>query len=284
MAMTISSMANANYSLFNFASKNGASLFGSSGSSSKSDGISQMWNRYAESGASSGLNATNIYSVQKNASEVLSSYDAAKKEFSAEFSSSMSDLSSASSKLKATNFDVGGPEALSKSTTVTKDANGKEVTSTKLDMSDGLKTAVENVKDFVDKYNEAVKLFSDNASLSKRMSYISNEFSDATYRAGSYENIGIHVGKGGMLSVDEEQLATAITESPNKVASILGKNGLAGKADAHVQSANAQKDKLFPSVDALFGSELKTAQAYTGSSLLAMNKYTAVGSFFDMSF
>ena len=284
MPLTISSMAKNNYTMFNFASNNGVSLFGSSDSNKKTDSISAMWNSYANSQNSSyGLTATNVYGVKTSAAEVVSSYNSAKKEFDAEYSSTMTDLSKAVKDINSTKFDVG-KDALKKSEVTTTDKDGKTTTTTKLEMNDDLKAAVKNVKNLVSSYNDAISLFSDNKSLSNRMENMSNMFSDTKYRASNYESIGITVGKDGSLSVDEEKLADAIVSSPDKVSRIIGKEGLAGKAESHMQVANAQKDKLFPSVTSMFGSELKTAQAYTGNGLLRMNGYANVGNLFSMNF
>ena len=114
------------------------------------------------------------------------------------------------------------------------------------------------------------------------MGRVSEMFADTTYRASNYNSIGISVGKDGSLTVDEDKLANAITNSPDKVSRIMGKDGLAGKTESHISTANAQKDKLFPSVESLFGKELKTAQVYTGSAMLRMNGYANVGNFFNM--
>ncbi|MBQ7478289.1 MAG: flagellar filament capping protein FliD, partial [Selenomonadaceae bacterium] len=173
---------------------------------------------------------------------------------------------------------------LTKTKTTTTDKDGKTTTTTKLNMSDDLKTAVKNVQNLVDKYNDAIDLFKGSESLSNRMKNMSTMFSDTTYRSENYASIGITVGKDGTLSVDEEKLADAIVASPDKVSRIIGKEGLAGKAESHMQIANAQQDKLFPSVSSMFGSQLKTAQAYTGSGLLNMNHYTNVGNLFSMYF
>ncbi len=281
MALTISSMARNNYTMFNFASNNGVSLFGSSDSNKKTDSISAMWNSYANSQNSSyGLTATNVYGVKTSAAEVVSSYDSAKKEFDAEYNSTMSDLSKAVKDINSTKFDVG-KDALKKSEVTTTDKDGKTTTTTKLEMNDDLKAAMKNVKNLVSSYNDAISLFSENKALSNRMENMSNMFSDTKYRASNYESIGITVGKDGSLSVDEEKLADAIVSSPDKVSRIVGKEGLAGKAESHMQVANAQKDKLFPSVSSMFGSELKTAQAYTGNGLLRMNSYANVGNLFS---
>ena len=283
MAYTISSMANNTYSMFNFASNNGTSLFGGS-SAKKTDSISNLWNNYANSqNSASGLTALNVYNVKSSAAEVVSSYSNAKKEFETEYASTMGDLSKAVKSVNATNFNVG-EDALTKTKSTTTDEDGKSVTTTKLNMSDDLKTAVDNVKNLVSKYNDAVELFSGSSSLSNRMKNMSDMFADTTYRSGNYASVGITVGSDGSLSVDEEKLADAIVSSPDKVSRIVGKEGLAGKAESHAQMAESQKDKLFPSVSSMFGSQLKTAQAYTGSGLLNMSHYTNVRNLFSMYF
>ena len=284
MAYTISSMANNNYSMFNFASNNGVSLFGNSSSGKGKDSISTMWNNYANSQNSSyGLTALNVYNVKSSAAEVVSSYDNARKEFDTEFKSTMSDLSSAVKSVNSTDFNVG-EDALTKTKTTTTDKDGKTTTTTKLNMSDDLKTAVKNVQNLVDKYNDAIDLFSGSSALSDRMKNMSSMFSDTTYRADNYASIGITVGSDGALKVDEEKLADAIVASPDKVSRIIGKDGLAGKAESHMQVANSQQDKLFPSVGSMFGSQLKTAQAYTGRGMISMNNYTNIGNLFSMYF
>lgn len=283
MAYTISSIANNTYSMLNFAANNGTSLFGSQ-SSQKSDSISTMWNNYANSqNSSSGLTALNVYNVKSSAAEVLNSYDSAKKEFNTEYKSTMDDLSKAVKSVNSTNFEVG-EDALTKTTSTTTDKDGKTTTTTKLNMSDDLKTAVKNVQNLVDKYNDAIDLFKGSESLSNSMKNMSTMFSDTKYRSENYASIGITVGKDGALSVDEEKLADAIVSSPDKVSRIIGKEGLAGKAESHMQIANSQQDKLFPSVSSMFGSQLKTAQAYTGTGLLSMSHYANVGNLFSMYF
>ncbi|MBQ1510120.1 MAG: flagellar filament capping protein FliD [Selenomonadaceae bacterium] len=283
MAYTVSSIANSTYSMFNFGTNNGGSLFGNN-SSKKADSISTMWNNYANSQNSSyGLTALNVYNVKSSAAEVVGSYDSAKKEFETEYKSTMDDLSKAVKSVNSTNFNVG-EDALTKTKTTTTDKDGKTTTTTKLNMSDDLKTAVKNVQNLVDKYNDAIDLFKGSESLSNRMKNMSTMFSDTTYRSENYASIGITVGKDGTLSVDEEKLADAIVSSPDKVSRIVGKEGLAGKAESHMQTANAQQDKLFPSVSSMFGSQLKTAQAYTGTGLLSMSHYANVGNLFSMYF
>jgi len=281
MAMTINSLINNNYSFSQFAQNYGISS-NSKKSVNQNTAISAMWNNYANNQSSGvGFNAADIYGIKESARELLSSYESTRKDFNEDFGSKMDDLSKSLKTLKSTDFNVG-KDALSKKEVTTTDKDGKTTTSTQTEMSDGLKTALKNVKDFVSSYNDTVGFMKDNASISKRMGRVSEMFADTTYRASNYNSIGISVGKDGSLTVDEDKLVNAITNSPDKVSRIMGKDGLAGKTESHISTANAQKDKLFPSVESLFGKELKTAQVYTGSAMLRMNGYANVGNFFNM--
>lgn len=276
MAINIASLVGNNYSFLNY----------NNVGNKKSNNIANLWNNYTNAqteAANSRFSAANIYDVRTSAAEVLSSYDGAKKEFDASFSGAMSDLSDAVDKIKKTNFDLSADD-LSKTTVTTKDKEGKEVTETTLKYSENLQNAVDNVKELVDSYNSATKLFQDNSEVSKRIGNMASVFADAGYRAENYASVGITVDSSGKLLIDEEKLATMLTENPDKVSRIIGKDGLAGKAQSHMEVANSQKDKLFPSVDSMFGSELKTAQAYTGKGLSNMVGYANVGNLLNSFF
>ena len=282
MAMTINSMINNNYSFSQFAQNHGISSGGKK-SANQNNAISTMWNNYANNQSSRGVgfNAADIYGIKESARELLSSYESTRKDFNEDFSSKMDDLSKSLKTLKSTDFNVG-KDALTTKDVTTTDKDGKTTTSTQTEMSDGLKTALKNVKDFVSSYNGTVSFMKDNAAISKRMGRVSEMFADTSYRASNYNSIGISVGKDGSLTVDEDKLANAITNSPDKVSRIMGKDGLAGKTESHISAANAQKDQLFPSVESLFGKELKTAQVYTSSAMTRMNGYAYMGNFLNM--
>ena len=282
MAMTINSMINNNYSFSQFAQNYGVSS-NSQRTVNRNAAISTMWSNYAnnQNSSSAGFNAQDLYGVKESARELLSSYESTKKDFNEDFTSKMDDLSKSLKNLKSTDFHVG-KDAVSTKEVTTTDKDGKTTTGTQTEMSDALKTALKNVKDFVSSYNDTVSFMTENASISNRMGRVSSMFSDTTYRASNYQSIGISVGKNGSLTVDDDKLVNAITSSPDKVERILGKDGLAGKTESHISAANAQKDKLFPSVESLFGKELKTAQVYTGSAMLRMNGYANMGNFLNM--
>jgi len=293
MAFTANSIARQNYTMLNFAEKNGASLFsnannntaslfGNTNGNKKTDAISRLWNNYTSGDSGGGINAKNVYDIKQSAAELVASYDDAKKTFMMEYDSTMTDLKNSVNNFNKINFDVG-ENALTKTTNTVTDKNGKTSTETVLKMNDALKSAVSGVSDLVKNYNDAIDLFKDNEAISDRMKNVKNMFSDTTYRAGNYGEIGISVKSDGKLEIDEEKLAETIVSNPNKVSRILGNdNGLAAKADSHMNIANIQKDKLFPSVDSMFGNQLKTASAYTGSAMLTMNKYSNMGDIFNL--
>lgn len=289
MAFTANSIASQNYTMLNFAKNNGVNLFGGVNSGSlfgntnnkKTDAISRLWNNYTSGNSGSGINAQNVYDIKQSAAELAASYDDAKKTFTAEYNSTMDDLKKAVNNFDKINFNVG-EDALTKSTKTVTDKDGKTSTETVLNMNSDLKSAVKGVTDLVKNYNDAIDLFKDNEAISERMKTVGNMFKDTTYRAGNYSEVGINVKSDGKLEIDEEKLAETIVKNPDKVSRILGNdNGLAAKADSHMNIANIQKDKLFPSIESMFGNQLKTASAYTGKAMLAMNKYSNMGEIFN---
>ena len=265
---TISSMTQSTYMMYKYAQNNGASLFGSNSTSSSSN---SYWGAYSSSTSSTLAGLTGISSGTK---ELVSSYNSASKTFYTEFDSTMGDLKKSAQAVKNMDFNVG-EDALS---TV---ENEDGTTSTK--KNEALTNALDSVKQLVSDYNDAIDFFSNNSDVSKRVNRMESMFSDTTYRSSSYNSIGISVnGTTGKMTIDEDKLAKAITESPDKVTGVLGKYGLAGKAEDHVVVANGQRDKLFPSADALIGSDLKSTAVYTGNSLLSLSKYSSMGNLVNM--
>jgi len=279
MATNISSLVNNNYSFLNYGNN-------SISANKKNSNITNLWDNYTNSqndAAASRFSAANIYDVRKSAAEVVASYDSAKKEFETDFSGAMSDLASSVEKVK--NADYGFTSAdLTKETKTVKDKDGKESTVTELKYSDKMKETMDSIKSLVKDYNAAGKLFDDYSEVSKRIGNMSTMFADASYRSDNYASIGISVDGKGKLSIDEEKLADALASNPAKVERIMGKEGLAGKAESHMSVANSQKDKLFPSASTMFGSELRTAQAYTGTGLASMVGYTNIGNLLNTFF
>ena len=126
-------------------------------------------------------------------------------------------------------------------------------------------------------------------------------FSDTTYRRANYQSIGISVASDGKMTVDESKLAKVLSEDADnyakavengntdrtfssRVADVLGKDGLAGKADSHISTANGQRDRLFPSAQTLIGKDLSSAAIYTGTSYRNMSNYANIGNLINMMF
>ena len=211
---------------------------------------------------------------------MLDSYDEAKTSFNLEFDEKMSALSESAATVKKYSFNVGKEGAITNTTTT--DANG--VISTQTTYSKDLQSALDVIGDFISGYNDAVKFFGDNAPVSNRVGMLSQTFADTTYRAASYASIGLTTNTDGSLTINEAQLADAIVNNPDKVSSVLGSDGLAGKAESHVSFATAQKDNLFPSANSMLGDQLDTAALYTGSAYRNMAALNNVGNLINMMF
>ena len=274
---TISSMANNTYTMLTMAQNNGLSMFGSNTAASAKSG--DIWSNYGNSSAAASAMMSGISEVSSSKRELLASYDNAAKGFKAEFSSTMSDLSSSIKDMKKLDLNVG-ENAITQKTVTAEDGT----TSQKTEYSKPMQAALDTIGKFVDNYNSAVDLLGEYSDVSKRMSQLASVFGDTTARAENYAKIGIDVGKDGKLTINEEKLAKAIQDSPGRVENILGKDGLTGKAENHVNFAQGQEDKLFPSVDTMFGKQLKQASVYSGSSLLQLHSIATMGNFVNMMF
>ena len=274
---TINSMANNTYTMLTMAQNNGLTLFGSNTAASAKSG--DIWSNYGNSSAAASAMMSGISEVSSSKRELLASYDNAAKGFKAEFSSTMSDLSSSIKDMKKLDLNVG-ENAITQKTITAEDGT----TSQKTEYSKPMQAALDTIGKFVDNYNSAVDLLGEYSDVSKRISQLASVFGDTTARAENYAKIGLDVGKDGKLTINEEKLAKAIQDSPGRVENILGKDGLTGKAENHVNFAQGQEDKLFPSVDTMFGKQLKQASVYSGSSLLQLHSIATMGNFVNMMF
>ncbi len=147
-----------------------------------------------------------------------------------------------------------------------------------------MQSAMKTIQDFVDDYNASIEFFQDNGDVSARVGRMAELFGDTTYRAQSYESIGINVQNDGTLAVDQEKLAHAIVDNPERVSNVIGDGGLADKAESHVNVANSQRSQLFPSVQSMFGQELSTASFYTSGAFLNVNSFSNLGNLVNMMF
>ena len=238
------------------------------------DSLTDLWSSYTSSASSSGSLASlsSISGISTSASELVSSYDEAKKVFTTQFGSAMSDLKGSAKAVAKMDYSFSQSD-------ITTAEDGTKT------YSDPLKSAIKNVKQLVSDYNDALNLTSDYSSVSKRMKSLASTFADTTYRADSYKQIGINVDSAtGELSVDEDKLASALVENGSRVQNALGNSGLAGKAESHASFALSQQDKAFPSMQKMLGNQLTLASAYTNPKLLTASvQYGMIGNLLNMS-
>ncbi len=254
-------------------------LFGTA-NNQKQDSIAKLWSGYNSFQSNAATSAANLTEINTNLKALLASYDDAKNAFSTEFDDSMSALAESADKLKTYDFNVEKDGAITNTTST----DDKGVTTTTTTYSKDLQAAIDTVKGFVDNYNDAIKFFGDYSSVSKRIEQIGTTFGDTTYRASAYEAIGLNVNSDGSFTINESKLADAIVNSPEKVSSTLGEDGLAGKTESHLSFANGQKDNLFPSAQRMLGDQLNTAAAYTGKNFTNISAINNMGNLINMMF
>ena len=293
---TINNMLSGTYSLYKSSYANGT-LFSNynASNSNKQDSISSLWSSFNsyKSNASSALSGLSM--INSNVSSLVASYDSTKKTFYSEFDDTMGDLQKSSDNIKNYDFNVGaGALTTSEST----DADGNKTTTTT--RNEALTAALKAVEQFASDYNDAIDFFNSNSDVSKRIGRMGTMFADTTYRNGNYNSIGLQIQSDGKIKIDEEKLTKVLTEDADnyakaiengedrtfrsRVAEVLGKDGLAGKADAHIATANSQRDRLFPSADTLIGKDLSAAALYTGTSYRNMTNYQSLGNLINMMF
>lgn len=262
----------------NSALYNTSYLFGTQGK--KKDSIAQLWSNYNSMQSNATGSLAGLNEVNANLKSLLASHEEAKTTFNAELKENMEALSKSAEQVKGYNFNVAKEGAITTSTST--DEDGKVTTT--ITYSKELQAALKTVEDFVADYNTAIDFFKDNASLSNRVENLARTFGDTTYRASLYDSIGLITNTDGSFTINEDKLANAIVNNPDKVSSILGKDGLAGKAQAHIDYANSQSDKLFPSADSMFGDQIKAASLYTGKAYRNLNAYANMGNLLNMMF
>lgn len=247
--------------------------------SAAQNSINSLWSNY-NSYTSNSMNAlSGLSEIKSGVANVMSSYDNAKDAFYEEFDENISNLSKSAEKIKGYDFKVD-ENAITK--TETTDEDGKKVTTT--NYSDKMKDALDTVKKFVDDYNSTIDFLNENSSVSKRVGRMAKNFGDTTYRSANYNSIGITVNSDGTMKIDEEKLAKTISEDPNKVSRILGKDGLADKAESHISTAKGQRDNLFPSAKSMLGDQLSAAALYTNGAYASMTSIANTGNLINMMF
>lgn len=212
-----------------------------------------------------------IMEIANQARNLRKSYAETSSKFYAEYDSNMKDLRKSAGKLSNTDFQLSSAD-------IKTNADGSKT------YSDKLKAAIDNVKDLVSEYNETSDFLQDNKSLGKGVRQLVTEFSDTTYKADSYAKMGITVdAKTGKMSVNESRLARALTDSPAQSEAILGKGGLAGRADRHAQYAQMSRSRVIPSMEQAIGSQLNyAANMLNGRSLPTMSRYSNMLNLFSI--
>ena len=246
----------------------------------KQNSINQLWNSYGNFQSNATSSLAGLTEINANLKSVMASYEDAKTAFQSEFSEAMEDLGASAEKLKTYNFNVEKEGAIT--TTTDTDKNG--VTTTTTTYSKDLQAALDTVKNFVDDYNSAVKFFGEHKDVSKRIEQMATTFGDTTYRSANYSSIGLMTNSDGSITINEAKLADTILNDPSKVSSILGKDGLAGKAESHISFATSQADKLFPTAKEMLGDQIDTASLYTGKAYRNMAAYSNMGNLINMMF
>lgn len=246
----------------------------------KQDSVARLWNAYGNYQSNAQTALAGLSEINANLKSLMASYDEAKTTFNREFEENMSELSKSSKEIQKFSFSVPKDGAITK--TATTGENG--IVSTETTYSKDLQSALDVVSNFISNYNSSIKFLNDNASVSKRVENLATVFGDATYRAGSLSAIGLNVNSSGMIEINEEVLANAIVENPDRVSGLLGEGGLAAKADSHISYANSQQEKLFPTAEKMLGSQLDAAALYTGNAYRNMSSYAAMGNLLNMMF
>ncbi|WP_295155625.1 flagellar filament capping protein FliD [Selenomonas sp. AE3005] len=237
------------------------------------DSISSLWSGYTNSSSTGIADLSALSGVSSSAAGLVNSYNEAKSTFQTQLKAYMGDLKNSAQTVRNMSYEFSAQD-------ITEAEDGSKT------YSDGLKNAIKNVKQLVSDYNDALDLTSDYSSVGKRMESLHTSFADTTYRADTYKQLGISVdSKTGKMTVDEDKLATALTENGDRAKTALGANGLAGKAEQHLTQANNQSEHLFPSMQSMFGNSIKTASAYTNPKVLnASVQYGMIGNLFSSMF
>ena len=237
------------------------------------DSISSLWSGYTNSSSTGIADLSALSGVSSSAAGLVNSYNEAKSTFQTQLKAYMGDLKNSAQTVRNMSYEFSAQD-------ITEAEDGSKT------YSDGLKNAIKDVKQLVSDYNDALDLTSDYSSVGKRMESLHKSFADTTYRADTYKQLGISVdSKTGKMTVDEDKLATALTENGDRAKTALGANGLAGKAEQHLTQANNQSEHLFPSMQSMFGDSIKTASAYTNPKVLnASVQYGMIGNLFSSMF
>ena len=235
-----------------------SALFGGNTQRSRGGAGSLFSAQYNRASESSARELDSILSIANQAAKLRSSYAETSRRFYTEYDSNMKDLRASAGKVSSMNYQFSS--------------------------ADQLKAAIGSVKDLVSKYNETADFLADNKSLGKGVRQLASEFSDTTYRADSYRQMGITVDAAtGKMKLNEDTLARALTDSPARSEAILGRDGLAGRADRHAQMAQLSRSRVLPTMEQAVGGQLRYADnLLNGRSLPTMSRYSNMLNLFSI--
>lgn len=241
------------------------------GGSTQRQGNSSLYAAQYRGQDSSVDELSSILAIANQAAKLRKTYAETSSKFYAEYDGNMKDLRKAARAVENTDFKFSRSD-------ITTNADGSR------SYSDRLKSAIADVKDLVSKYNETSDFLRDNKELGKGVQALSSEFSDTTYMAGSYAKMGISVdGATGKLRVNENLLADALIDSPARSEAILGRGGLAGRADRHAEAAQFSRRSVIPTMEQAIGGQLSYASnILNGRSLPTMSRYSNMLNLFSI--
>ena len=245
-----------------------AALFG--GNTQRGGGTSLFSAQYRAQD-SSAQELRSVLSIANEAASLRKSYAETSSKFYAEYDADMRDLRKSAGAVKTMSYDLD-------STDIKSNADGSKT------YSDRLKKAIGNVKDLVAQYNETNSFLAGSKDIGPGVRRLASEFSDTTYKADSYAKMGITVNaKTGQMQVNESRLARALTTSPAQSEAILGRDGLAGRADRHAEFAQMSRNRVFPSMQQSIGKQLRYADGMlTGGALPSMSRYSNMLNLFSI--
>ena len=234
-------------------------------------GSSSLFSARYRAQDSSAQELNSIFSIANQAAQLRKSYAESSSKFYKEYDSNMKDLRKSAGTVKTMSYELDSSD-------IRANADGSKT------YSDRLKTAIGNVKDLVAQYNETNAFLAENKSAGPGVQRLAADFSDTTYKADSYAKMGITVNaKTGQMTVNENQLARALTSSPAQSEAILGKDGLAGRADRHAQLAQSSRSRVLPTMQESIGKQLSYAEGLlTGGSLSTMSRYSNMLNLFSI--
>ena len=241
------------------------------GTPAQRQGNSSLYSAYYNAKDSSAQELSSILSIANQAAKLRKTYAETSAKFYKEYDGNMKDLRKAARAVENTDFKFSSSD-------ITTNADGSR------SYSDRLKGAISDVKNLVSKYNETSDFLRGNKELGKGVQALAGEFSDTPYMAGSYAKMGISVdGATGKLRVNENLLADALVDSPARSEAILGRDGLAGRADRHAEAAQFSRRSVIPTMEQAIGGQLSYASnILNGRALPTMSRYSNMLNLFSI--